>query len=97
MRIKIGTKILVCFIIITCLIISVSFIGLSEMNTISKRYYEIIHINLSTERLVEEIHALTLEQVAAVRGYIIYKDDKYSTTFNDLNKKAEEIYKEIET
>jgi methyl-accepting chemotaxis protein len=96
MKIKIGTKILLSFTVLTLLMLILSFVGLSGMNTIDKQYFEIIHTNLPVETLVKEIRSLNLEQVAAVRAYIIYEDESYPVLFNELNQAIEENYVKIQ-
>ncbi len=96
MKIKIGVKIFISFFVITLLIILVSFIGLNGMNTLENSYEVIINDNLPVETLVKDARALNLEQAAAVRGYMLYKDEQYVNQYNEVLNQLETIYKNIE-
>lgn len=96
MKLSIGVKIFVSFFIITALIILVSIIGFTGMNSLNGSYREIVNVNLPVETLVKEVRAINLEQVAAARGYIIYRDEQYPALFRELSKQLEEIFKKIE-
>lgn len=96
MRLKISVKILGSFILLTLLMALVSYIGISATSNAQNKYNTVIDVNLPIEALVEEARGLNLEQVAAVRGYLLYKDEKYPALFNDLSKELEDVYKEIE-
>lgn len=96
MKLRIGVKIFISFFIITVLIILVSVIGFSGMNSLNSSYQEIVNVNLPVETLVKEVRSINLEQVAAARGYIIYKDEQYPTLFRQLSKQLEDVFKKIE-
>ncbi|WP_313559407.1 methyl-accepting chemotaxis protein [Ruminiclostridium cellobioparum] len=96
MKLRIGVKILFSFSIVTVLIILVSVIGFSGMNSLNRSYEEIVNVNLPVETLVKEVRSINLEQVAAARGYIIYKDEQYPTLFRALSKQLEDVFKKIE-
>ncbi len=96
MKIKIGVKIFISFFVITLLIIIVSFIGLNGMNTLENSYEVIINDNLPVETLVKDARALNLEQVAAIRGYMLYKDEQYVSQYNEVLNQLDTIYKNIE-
>ncbi|MDF2984964.1 MAG: methyl-accepting chemotaxis sensory transducer [Eubacterium sp.] len=97
MKIKIGVKIFISFFVITLLIIIVSLLGLNGMNTMEKSYEVVINVNLPVETLVKEARALNLEQAAAVRGYMLYKDEQYVSQYNEVLKQLDTIYKNIES
>ncbi len=96
MKFKIATKLLVSFMVITALIVIVSVIGLTGMNSTKISYEAIINESLPVENLVLEVQTVTLEQVADVRGFMVYKDEKYPALFNELTKRADGIYAQIE-
>ncbi|ROR28484.1 methyl-accepting chemotaxis protein [Mobilisporobacter senegalensis] len=96
MRLKIKTKIIIIFAILISLLCITSIIGVTGMNSIKNMYSEVMNKNIPVETLVKEVRSLNLEQVAAVRGYIIYKDETYSTLFNDINGKIDITFTEIE-
>ncbi len=95
MKIKIGLKIFVSFFVITFLIILVSIIGLTGMDSIRDSYGIIVNESLPVETLIKEARAINLEQVAAVRGFMIYKDEQYPKLYNDLSKQLEEVYANV--
>lgn len=95
MKVKIGLKIFASFFVITILIALVNFIGLNGLSGVNSNYQVIINKNFPVTSLIKEVRALILEQVTAERGYLIYKDEKYSTSYIDLNKKLNDIYKNI--
>lgn len=97
MRVKIGTKIVVSFMVIISLMLIVSFIGLMGMNVMEKRYNQIVRTNLIIENQIEKVRSLTLEQVAAIRGYIIYKDEQYPALFNTINEQIDSAYVQLES
>ena len=95
MKFKIGVKIVISFSIITLLIILVSYIGLSGMYSVQNSYNIIIKDNLPVENLVKEVRAINLEQVTAVRGYIIYKDEQYPELYNSLSDSLSLVFQKI--
>ncbi len=95
MKIRIGLKIFVSFFVITLLIILVSIIGLTGMDSIRDSYGVIVNESLPVETLIKEARAINLEQVAAVRGFMIYKDEQYPKLYNDLSKQLEEVYANV--
>ena len=95
MKFKIGVKIAISFLIITVLIILVSYIGLSGMYSVQNSYNVIIKENLPVETLVKEVSSINLEQVAAVRGYMIYKDEQYPELYNSLTDSLSLIFEQI--
>jgi len=97
MKITIGSKLLITFTLITSLISLVSLIGITGLNSMGKEYSGIVETNMPVENLVNESSALTLEQVAAVRGYIIYKEESYVSLYADLNKEIDLNYQEIDS
>ncbi|OPX45513.1 methyl-accepting chemotaxis protein McpB [Ruminiclostridium hungatei] len=95
MKIRIGLKIFVSFFVITFLIILVSIIGLTGMDSIRDSYGVIVNESLPVETLIKEARAINLEQVAAVRGFMIYRDEQYPKLYNDLSKELEDVYAKI--
>jgi methyl-accepting chemotaxis protein len=96
MKIKLGTKIVSSFVVILLLMGLVSYLGISGMNEAGNRYEEVVSTNLPVAQYVFELRAINLEQVAAARGYLLYKDERYIKLFSDKDSDVEEIYREIE-
>lgn len=96
MRITIGAKFFVSFITIIFLLIIISFIGLLTINSVGSQYQRIVDVNLPVSTLVKEARALNLEQVAAVRGYILYKDPMYQKLYSEISDKLNATDAEIE-
>ncbi len=95
MRISIGKKILGGFILVTLLILVVAYLGISGMNTARTEYGTMVKGNIPVEAYVWEIRSLSLEQVAAVRGYLLYKNENYIKLFDDIKLQKEEIFSEV--
>ncbi len=91
MKIKIGMKIIGSFIITAMLLLLVAYFGVSGMTDAKELYEEVIKTNVLVETYVLKIRSTNLEQVAAVRGFLLYKDEKYPTLFNELHKQLDEI------
>lgn len=84
MKMRIGTKILGSFIFITVLLLLVAYFGVSGMLNTEKQYGEVINKNVPVAAYVWEIRSINLEQVAALRGYLLDNDEKYPSLFMDL-------------
>lgn len=96
MRVKIGTKIMLSFIVVILFIVFVSLYLLTGLQGVRDGYHTVATVNLPVVEQVEEAHSLLLEQISAIRGFIIYKDEKYSTQYDETNIKLEESYGLIE-
>lgn len=96
MRIKISVKILGSFIILTLLMALVNYISISGTSSTQSKYNTIIDENLPVEVLVQKARGLKLEQIAAIRGYLLYNDEKYPEIYNSLNMELENVYGEID-
>lgn len=96
MKIKIGLKILLSFLIIIILVGMVSAIGILGMGNIDQSYRLIIHENLPVTDHIQQAHNVILEQVAAVRGFMVYKDEEFSTLYDELQSSVTEIYKGLD-
>ena len=94
-RLKVSTKIMGSFIILTILMAVVSFIGISSTNNAKGKYNTIINENLPVEELVLKVRSFNLEQVAAVRGYMLYKDESYVSIYNSLENELANAYAQI--
>lgn len=96
MKLKIRTKITSSFLVMIVLIILVSYLGISGFKNTKKEYGVLIERNIPVATYIWHIRSDTLEQVEALRGYLVYKDEKYIELFNEINSSKEEIYKEID-
>jgi methyl-accepting chemotaxis protein len=96
MKLKIGTKILGCFIILTIIIAFISIKSQSDTNMAKQQYEIVIDVNLPVQTLVAQIRSLNLEQVSAIRGYLLYGDEKYPELYNNINDELDKIYIDIE-
>lgn len=97
MKVKIGAKIMLSFIVVILFIVFVSLYGLMGIQSVRDGYHTVATVNLPTAAQAEKAHSLLLEQVSEVRGFIIYKDEKYSTQYDEANIKLEESYNLIES
>lgn len=96
MKLKIGTKITSAFAIMIVFIILVSYLGISGFKNTKKEYGVLMQRNIPVATYIWEIRSNTLEQVAALRGYIVYKDESYIELFNKINSSKDQIYKDID-
>ena len=95
MQLNIKKKLSVSFsaVIVSLLIISVGL--LSELKSVDEDYGVIVNENVPVEKYIEEIRSMNLEQVAAVRAYILYKDEKFPPLFEDINADLENVYGKV--
>lgn len=96
MKIRIGMKIMIAFGVIIALIFMVSIAGITGLNTLNADYEIIVEERLPVANMVEHTRALALEQVAAVRGYIIYREAGYLSLYAGLNKAFEQYLQEVD-
>lgn len=96
MKLNLGVKIFISFCVITLSIIVVSVIGLNGMYSVKNKYGEIVHDNMPVETLVMEVRSINLEQVASVRGYMIYQEKQYTDQYNSLFNRLNSVFQEIE-
>ncbi len=96
MKLKIGVKIFISFFVLTFLIVLVSLIGLNGMYSVKNSYGEIVHENIPVEILVMEVRSINLEQVATVRGYMIYQEEQFTELYDSLSEKMNSVFQEIE-
>ncbi|MCT4605504.1 MAG: methyl-accepting chemotaxis protein [Marinisporobacter sp.] len=94
MNIKKKMSISFTIVILCMLMINAGLIF--ELNSVDEGYGVIVNTNVPVEKYVEQIRATNLEQVAAVRAYILYKDEKFPPLFESLNEKLENTYSKIE-
>lgn len=93
---SIGKKLLAGFGFCTFLLIVVAFLGISSNNTMKEGFTEIIEVNLPVDTMVADLGFRQMEQVAALRGYILYRDDSFIETFKNIGKEKDAIYLDIE-
>jgi len=95
MRIRLGVKIISSFVLILLLLAAVAYFGVSGMLHTNTAYKALISENIPVATYVWEIRSANLEQVSAVRGYLLYKDEKYPALFNELDTKLTTIENEV--
>ncbi len=95
MKLKIGVKIFISFFVITFLIILVSVIGLIGMYSVNSSYGVIVNENIPVEILVKEVRSVNLEQVATVRGYMVYQQEQFTEQYKSLSDRLNAIFQEI--
>ncbi|MCY6355298.1 methyl-accepting chemotaxis protein [Clostridium sp. ZS2-4] len=96
MKFKIRTKITSGFAIMIALILLVSYLGISGLRNTKKEYDVAVKENIPISSYIWEVRSDTLDQVAALRGYLVYKDERYIELFNEINSSKGETYKNIE-
>lgn len=96
MRIKIRTKLVGCFSAIIILTLLISFFGITGIRSMQADYNKVININIPVASNIWELRATNLEQISALRGYLLYNDEKYSKFCNELDVQIEEIDKNVE-
>lgn len=96
MKLNLGMKIFASFFVITFLIVLVSIIGLNGMYSVKNTYGEIVHENIPLETLVMKVRSTNLEQVAAIRGYMLYQEEQFVEQYNSLTNRLDSIFQEIE-
>lgn len=96
MKFKIKTKLFFILATIIILIAIICLTGFLGMKSMKEKYLNILEVNLPEETMVKEVRSLNLEQVAAVRGFLLYHDDTYLTLFDELNSKIDDTLTTIE-
>lgn len=95
MKLKIGTKILVGFIIVLAAIAMVSFFGNSALTKSSEGYEHIIDKNIPVTIDILKVRATAFEQVTHARAFIITRDEKYAQQYlashEEIDKTLEEL------
>lgn len=92
MRLSVGKKLLGGFLFIAFLLLVVAYFGLTTATDIESNYNKIVKNNDPTEIYVWKLRAGLLEKVADVRGMIVYKDPKYVTMYQEVEKAQTEDY-----
>lgn len=95
MRLKISTRLIVSFTVIIALILLISYFSLTGIRNIQAEYDKVIYTNIPIVSYVWELRTVSLEQTAAIRGYMLYDDEKYSKLYNDLNTQINEVYQKL--
>lgn len=94
-RFSIKFKIILIVSMFLFLLLVSSMIGFLGTRSAQRNYDNVIETNLPVSTLVKDIRSLTLEQVAAVRGYMIYHDESYIKLFDDINAQVLEEFEKI--
>ncbi len=96
MRLKIGTKILAVFFVMLVLISAVGYFGVSGINKAKTSYDDVINrVNIVVVHLWE-VRGLSMEKVAAVRAFMLYKDEKYVKMVEDIDAQTNEAFATVE-
>lgn len=93
---NIKKKLTVNFAIIIVAMMMISMMLLREIDSVSNNYGVIVNTNVPIEKYIEKIRAANLEQVAALRAYMIYKDEKYPGLYEKVGRDLEELYLNVE-
>ncbi len=96
MKLNLGVKIFTSFFVITFLIVLVSVIGLNGMYSVNSSYGVIVNESIPVEILVKEVRSINLEQVATVRGYMVYREEQFTEQYKSLSDRLNLVFKEIE-
>jgi methyl-accepting chemotaxis protein len=96
MKLSISIKLFISFILMTALIAVSGTLGNIGMSKAAAKYNEIINKNIAVKTHIWELRSENLEQVAALRGYILYKDENYPKLFEEVNQNIDALYIEIE-
>lgn len=96
LKIKIRTKILSGFLLLIILIVAVAFTGISGMALARERYGLIMEKNMPAAAHIFEIRSKNEEQMAAIRAYLLYRDEKYRNEFLAIDTYLDSVFKEIE-
>ncbi|MBM7616418.1 methyl-accepting chemotaxis protein [Alkaliphilus hydrothermalis] len=88
-------KLIAGFALIILLISLLGGISSIGMRNTIHQYHQVIDMNLPVSTYVWQIRSNNLEQVAAVRAYMLYQDEKFPKLFNDIHKHNEAIFDEV--
>lgn len=95
MKLKIGTKILSGFVSMIILICIVGYVGVSGIARANTDYTTLIHRNMPINVYSWQIRSDIIEQVGAIRGFLLYRSDTYLTMFEDLDQDLEKTYQTL--
>ncbi len=95
MKITIGKKIIGGFLSISLLLIVTAYFGIAGMTTMEKNYAEIISVNMPIDTYVSDIGTIQMEQVAKVRGFILYQDQGNIEDYNKLDQEQARLFEEL--
>lgn len=95
MKISVGKKLLSGFMSVAILLLVVAYFGISTINTMEENYAEVIKVNLPVSVYAWEIKSEMLEKVAALRGYMVYKDPKYIKIYEDVEQDQMKDFAEV--
>ncbi len=94
MNIKKKLSVSFAAVMIAMLFISVSLF--SELKSVDEGYEVIVNQNVPVEKYISEIRGMNLEQVAAVRAYILYRDENFPPLFESISTELETVYSKVE-
>lgn len=95
MRMTVGKKLLSGFMLVAVLLLVVAYLGISTINKIDNDYNKIIKVNLRIDTDISDMKASQLEKAAAVRGYMVYRDNKYIQSYDDASKVEDQSYNDV--
>lgn len=96
MRLNIKTRLIGVFTAIIILILVMSYFSLTGIRNIQSSYDGIINVNAPVASYIWEIRSMSMEQTAAIRGYLLYGDEKYPALFDQLETQINDIFQKVE-
>ncbi|HEX3032903.1 MAG TPA: methyl-accepting chemotaxis protein [Bacillota bacterium] len=95
MRVSIGVKMFVGFLVMVILISLVGYVGITGMQTSDEEFNEIIGEHVPVRLMAKDLRELTVEQVEISRGYLLFKDPKFLKDFEALQEEYDAISKKL--
>lgn len=96
MKLSLGKKLLTGFLFASMLLLMVAYFGITTARTEQAEYNQIVKVNVPEIALAWEIRSDQMEKVANVRGFMLYKDAKYSKLYDEVNLNQDKCFAEAE-
>ena len=96
MKLNLRAKILLGYLLIIILTGAVAYTGASSIGLAEERYGLVIEKNMPEIALIMEIRSKNVEQMAAIRAFLLYRDEKYRNEFISLDTAMEGTFKEVD-
>lgn len=94
-KMKLRTKILAGYLAVLVLLGIVTYVGIGGLVNQNGIYHKIIDVNMPTKVKVWEMQAKEVELRGTVRGFMLYKDEKWVKDYNRLDQEFAQSLKDL--
>lgn len=96
MKFSLGKKLIGSFLGVSMMLLLVSYFGISSIDSILNNYGSIVEVNMPIDIESSDLSYMQMEQVAAVRGMMLYKDASYIETYNTVDAEQVKVFETLE-